>query len=78
MATHSSILPMEGEAWWATVHGVTKSQTRVLCFCFAFEINLSKHLVLIFLIGVMDFTMMSFWCEHLSFIITDNQKALSL
>ena len=32
MATHSSILvwriPMDRGAWWATVHGVTKSQTR--------------------------------------------------
>ena len=31
MATHSSILawriPMDGGAWWATVHGVAKSQT---------------------------------------------------
>ena len=31
MATHSSILawkiPMDRRAWWATVHGVTKSQT---------------------------------------------------
>ena len=31
MATHSSILvwrvPMDRGAWWATVHGVTKSQT---------------------------------------------------
>ena len=31
MAIHSSILarriPMERGAWWATVHGVTKSQT---------------------------------------------------
>ena len=31
MATHSSILawriPMERGAWWATVHGVEKSQT---------------------------------------------------
>ena len=31
MATHSSILawriPMDREAWWATVHGVTKSWT---------------------------------------------------
>ena len=31
MATHSSILawriPMDREAWWATVHEVTKSQT---------------------------------------------------
>ena len=31
MATHSSILawkiPMDREAWWATVHGVAKSQS---------------------------------------------------
>ena len=31
MATHSSILawriPMDRGAWWATVHGVTKSRT---------------------------------------------------
>ena len=33
MATHSSTLglenPMEGGAWWATVHGVAKSRTRL-------------------------------------------------
>ena len=33
MATHSSILawriPMDGGAWWATVHRVTKSRTRL-------------------------------------------------
>ena len=33
MATHSSILAwsisMNREAWWATVHGVTKSQTQL-------------------------------------------------
>ena len=33
MATHSSILAWgkstDGGAWWATVHGVTKSQTRL-------------------------------------------------
>ena len=33
MATHSSILtwriPMDRGAWWSTVHGVTKSQTRL-------------------------------------------------
>ena len=33
MATHSSILawkiPTDREAWWATVHGVAKSQTRL-------------------------------------------------
>ena len=34
MATHSSILawriPMDRGAWWATVHGVTKSQTQLI------------------------------------------------
>ena len=33
MATHSSILawriPMDGGVWWATVHGLTKSWTRL-------------------------------------------------
>ena len=33
MATHSSILawriPMDRGAWWATIHGVTKSQTQL-------------------------------------------------
>ena len=33
MATHSSILarriPVDRGAWWATVHGVTESQTRL-------------------------------------------------
>ena len=26
--------PMDGEAWWATVHGVTKSQTQLSDFTF--------------------------------------------
>ena len=29
MATHSNILAMDGGAWWATVHGVAKSPTRL-------------------------------------------------
>ena len=33
MAAHSSVLarriPMDKGAWWATVHGVAKSQTRL-------------------------------------------------
>ena len=39
MATHSSILPgnpMDGAAWWAAVHGVTKSRTRLSDFTFTF------------------------------------------
>ena len=38
MAPHSSTLawknPMDGGAWWATVHGVTKSRTRLSDFTF--------------------------------------------
>ena len=29
--------PMEGGAWWATVHGVTKSQTGLSDFTFTFH-----------------------------------------
>ena len=29
--------PMDREAWWATVHGVAKSQTRVSDFTFTFH-----------------------------------------
>ena len=45
MATHCSILawriPMDGGAWWATVHGVAKTQTRLSDFTF-FPSSLSK------------------------------------
>ena len=38
MATHSQYScledPMDGEAWWATVHGVTNSRTRLSNFTF--------------------------------------------
>ena len=30
---------MDGEAWWATVHGVTKSQTRLSDFTFTFHVH---------------------------------------
>ena len=29
--------PMDGEAWWAAVHGVAKSQTRLSDFTFHFH-----------------------------------------
>ena len=31
--------PMDGEAWWATVHGVAKSQTRLSNFTFTFHFH---------------------------------------
>ena len=43
MAPHSSTLawknPMDGGAWWAVVHGVTKSRTRLSYFTFTFHFN---------------------------------------
>ena len=34
--------PMDGEAWWAAVHGVTKSQTRLNDFPFTFHFHALK------------------------------------
>ena len=31
--------PMDGGAWWATVHGVTNSQTRLSNFTFTFHFH---------------------------------------
>ena len=31
--------PMDGGAWWATVHGVAKSQTRLSDFTFTFRVS---------------------------------------
>ena len=31
--------PMDGGAWWATVHGVAKSQTRLSDFTFTFTLH---------------------------------------
>ena len=43
MATHSSTLglenPMDRGAWWATVHGIAKSWTRLSDFTFNFHFH---------------------------------------
>ena len=43
MAPHSSTLglenPMGGGAWWAAVHGVVKSRTRLSDFTFTFHFH---------------------------------------
>ena len=43
MAPHSSTLawknPMDGGAWWAAVHGVAKSGTRLSDFTFTFHFS---------------------------------------
>ena len=44
MATYSSTLDLENSmdrgAWWATVHGIAKSQTRLSDFSFTFTFTL--------------------------------------
>ena len=35
--------PMDGGAWWATVHGVTKSQTRLTDFILTFHFHTHTH-----------------------------------
>ena len=46
IATHFSILawriPMNRGAWWATVHGVTKSQTQLSNFHIYYSVALKK------------------------------------
>ena len=43
MATHPSTLdlknPMDGGAWWAAVHGVTKSQSQLSDFTLTFHFH---------------------------------------
>ena len=36
---------MKGGAWWATVHGVTKSRTRLSDFTFTFTSEINRFLV---------------------------------
>ena len=36
--------PMDGGAWWATVHGVAKSQTRLSDFTFTFHFHALKEM----------------------------------
>ena len=47
LAAHSCLgNPMGGEAWWATFHGVAKSQTQLSDFTFTFIlINTEKALI---------------------------------
>ena len=36
--------PMDKGAWWATIHGVAKSQTRLSDFTFTFYFQNTEHL----------------------------------
>ena len=46
MAPHSNTLswknPMDGGAWWAAVHGVAKSRTRLSDFTFNFHSRIEE------------------------------------
>ena len=35
--------PMDGGAWWATVHGIAKSQTQLSDFTFTFHLGTSSY-----------------------------------
>ena len=39
MAPHSSTLARDREAWWAAVHGVPRSRTRLSNFTFTFHLH---------------------------------------
>ena len=47
MAPHSSTLawknPLDGGAWWAAIHGVAKSQTRLHFHFHALEKEMATH-----------------------------------
>ena len=47
MATHNSVLawknPMDGGAWYATVHGVTKNRTQLSDFTHSLNLDGEKH-----------------------------------
>ena len=34
--------PMDGGAWWATIHGIAKSQTRLSDFTFTFTLDIDQ------------------------------------
>ena len=45
---------MDGEAWWATVHGVTKSWTRLSEFTFTFHFHAWEKVTPVFLPGELE------------------------
>ena len=63
---------MDGEAWWATVHGVTKSQTRLSEFTYSeFKLNKQgddKHTCTLFPIEPVHCSTSSFNCCFLTHI----------
>ena len=49
--------PMDREAWWATVHGVAKSRTRLSYFT-SISLQVKTSSLILFLLGYKGFTML--------------------
>ena len=47
--------PMDGGAWWATVHGVAKSRTQLNYFTFTFHFYTSYDIFILMLIYILVF-----------------------
>ena len=54
--------PTDGRAWWATVHGVTKSRTRLSDFTFTFFQELAEHIQGMVLKRFFFFTLLKYTC----------------
>ena len=64
--------PMDGGAWWATVHRVTKSRTRLSDFTFTFTLQISNNHGRIIIKHNSHIYIMQFNCSdtHKNFFIT--------
>ena len=58
--------PIDGGAWWATVHGVAKSLIRLSRFTFTFNPQLRRLSALVFAIDC--FLEFSKTCDHIFFL----------
>ena len=68
---------MDGGAWWAAVHGVTKSQTRLSDFTFTYQT--SKF----YMLGIINTPLIlvpqsDIVCAYYMFIVTDNPLYLRI
>ena len=88
MATHSSTLawenPMEGGAWWATVHGVAKNRTQLSDFTFTFILCLDSFKVIYLFLIFRNFDLINTNSTFFVFILFEDwcikhiRKALEL
>ena len=82
MATHSSILawenPMDGGAWWATVHGVAKSRTRLSDFTFTFFFTY-EHSKVLYKSALRHLSLLfTFLCNKLNYSLSDSQVCFEI